>query len=96
MTQRQMVNRLKVLLQAKELSGNLHSNTLSTLRGISVQGGGQGQHFPVTTVHVSAQGSAFLYQTIGLHSCPGKREQMVAGSSRPFPGSEAHVAHCQR
>lgn len=45
MTQRQMVNRLKVLLQAKELSGNLHSDTFSTLRGISVQGGGQGQHF---------------------------------------------------
>lgn len=49
MTQRQMVNRLKVLLQAKELSGNLRSDTFSTLRGISVQGGGQGQHFPVTT-----------------------------------------------
>lgn len=77
MTQRQMVNHLKVLLHAKELSGNLHFDTFFHFeRNVSAGRWPRNSTSQWPPVHVSAQGSTVLHQTIGLHSHAGKREQM--------------------
>ncbi|EGW14635.1 hypothetical protein I79_019838 [Cricetulus griseus] len=86
MTQRQMVNHLKVLLRAKEFSGNLHFDiSFHFERNLSAGRWPRNSTSQWPPVHVSAQGSTVGHQTTGLHSCAGKREQMEAQNSRTTP-----------
>lgn len=68
-----MVNHLKVLLRAKELSGNLHFDTFFHIeRNLSERGTTLPSWPPV---HVSARDSTFLHQPLGCTAVL-QREQL--------------------
>lgn len=82
-TQRQMVNHLKVLLHAKELCGNLHFDNFFRLEKNLSEGGGPGTalpHWP--PVHVSARDSTKPLACTSVL----QREQIEPRTPGPAPG----------